>query len=127
MQTKQIVLISAGLAIGFFLNIIACAVWENWLPFLVIIFYVLVPLPKLICSGGGESFDSAGGFGSDVMAFFFIGIFGISGFALTAVLVHVDKIEVAPMILSFIGTVIVGIFTIVFVKQLNKQDDHEAF
>lgn len=55
-----IILLSFVLAIGFLLVILSCALFNNWLPILVALTFVLAPLPNALASwcAGADDFSA---------------------------------------------------------------------
>ncbi|CAE7186482.1 unnamed protein product [Rhizoctonia solani] len=57
-----VILLAFVLAVGFLLIILSCALWNNWLPLLVALLFVLAPLPNAIFSHcGSEDFTDYDG------------------------------------------------------------------
>ncbi|KAJ3432949.1 hypothetical protein M0812_21895 [Anaeramoeba flamelloides] len=122
-STKKLIILAGILAVGIFMNIIACSVYHNALPLVAIVFYLLAPLSMMFCKGQATDFTSAPGFGSAELSNFFTGIFLMSGIFFPIVLVHVGVIEGAACALTLIGGVIVIVACIFVQRVFSPPDD----
>ncbi|KAN0077276.1 Vacuolar protein sorting 55 [Tylopilus felleus] len=102
---KTVILLSFVLAVGFLLTILSCALWNNWLPLLVALTFVLAPLPNaLFAHCGGDEFSSyEASTGPIDLGRFITSIIVVTGFALPVVLTHSEVIRPGACIMSIIG------------------------
>ncbi|KAL7272813.1 Vacuolar protein sorting-associated protein 55 [Rhizina undulata] len=107
---KTIIALSFVLAIGFLLVILSSALFNQYLPLLVVATYILAPLPNALCSRcagrGGDVFGEEGGAIVD-FGRFLTGFFVVMGIALPAMLAHSGVITVAAMIMSVVGGLLI--------------------
>jgi hypothetical protein len=73
------------LAIGFLLVILSSALWQNYLPLLVVATYVVAPLPNWICGRAANHDDFMDSGGSGVVDFgrFLTGFLVIMGIGMS--------------------------------------------
>jgi len=124
---KTVILLSFVLAVGFLLIILSCALWQNWLPLLVALTFVLAPLPNaLFAHCGGDDFSAAvdEGSGPVDLGRFITSIVVVTGFALPLVLAHSNVIHVGACAMSIIGGGLVYA-TILSYSAVFKQDDSD--
>ncbi|KAL5227047.1 hypothetical protein ABZP36_015312 [Zizania latifolia] len=96
----------AGLAFMFstsiLLQILACALYNNWWPMLAALMYVLVPMPCLFFGGGSTQFlTSREGGGWFNAAKFLTGASAMGSIAIPAILRHAGLIETGAMFIEF--------------------------
>ncbi|CAO2172871.1 unnamed protein product, partial [Urochloa humidicola] len=96
----------AGLAFMFstsiLLQILACALYNNWWPMLAALMYVLVPMPCLFFGGGSTHFlTSREGGGWINAAKFLTGASAMGSLAIPAILRHAGLIETGAMFIEF--------------------------
>jgi len=106
---KTIIALSFVLAVGFLLVILSCALWNQYLPLLVVFTYVLAPLPNWICRRCANPDDFVESGGNAILDFgkFCTGFLVLMGIALPAVLAHSDLISYPAMVMSIIGGVLI--------------------
>jgi len=105
---KMIILGAFLLSIGVLCNILACVIWKNWLLFIVVVAYFLAPIPNVLFARCGDPMDMSGSNRSfKDLGYFLTGVFVVSGFALPAVLTHIQIIAWQALILSLAGGLIV--------------------
>jgi len=125
---RTVILLSFVLAVGFLLIILSCALWNNWLPLLVALTFVLAPIPNAIfphCCGADEyatSFED--GAGSVDIGRFITAIIVVTGFAFPIVLAHSEIINTKACVMSIVGGGLVY-GTIMAYAAAFKQDDSE--
>ncbi|BBN09858.1 hypothetical protein MPTK1_4g23290 [Marchantia polymorpha subsp. ruderalis] len=118
----------AGLAfmfsVGILLQILGCALYNNWWPMLSALMYVMVPMPCLFF-GGSSSSDflsmSEGGDWKDV-AKFLTGFSAVMSVAIPAILHHADLIEKGAMLLELLSFAIL-LCTVILFQKVNQEDD----
>jgi len=100
-----VILLSFVLAVGFLLIILSCALWQNWLPLLVALTFVLAPLPNALFAHCGSDELSSNYEGSAPVDFgrFITSMFVVTGFALPIVLAHSNVIDPKACVMSIIG------------------------
>ncbi|CAD6227915.1 unnamed protein product [Miscanthus lutarioriparius] len=96
----------AGLAFmsstSILLQILACALYNNWWPMLAALMYVLVPMPCLFFGGGSTHFlTSREGGGWMNAAKFLTGASAMGSLAIPAILRHAGLIETGAMFIEF--------------------------
>lgn len=101
----------AGLAFMFsasiLLQILACAIYNNWWPMLSALMYVLVPMPCLFFGGGSTQFlTSRDGGGWIDAAKFLTGASAVGSIAIPIILRHAHMIETGAMWIEFTSFVI---------------------
>jgi len=102
---RTVILLSFVLALGFLLIILSCALWQNWLPLLVALTFVLAPLPNALFSHCGSdelSYRDEGSSPVDIGRFI-TSIIVITGFALPIVLAHSNIIDSRACAMSIAG------------------------
>ncbi|KAI9100665.1 vacuolar protein sorting 55 [Phlyctochytrium arcticum] len=108
---KTIISLAFLLAIGILFVILSCAQYGSWLPLLVILVFVLAPLPNLICGrvdGGGDIWSDGGDRrGIAETGTFITSFLVISGFGIPMVLAHAGKIQEMAMAMSVTGGLMV--------------------
>ncbi|KAF8350688.1 vacuolar protein sorting 55 superfamily protein, partial [Amanita rubescens] len=125
---QAVILLSFVLAVGFLLIILSCALWNNWLPLLVALTFVLAPIPNAIfphCCGADEyatSFED--GAGPIDVGRFITAIIVVTGFAFPIVLAHSEIINSKACVMSIVGGGLVY-GTIMAYAAAFKQDDSE--
>ena len=69
------------LAIGFLLVILSAALWKNYLTLLVVLTYVLAPIPNWLCGRAAnyDDFMDGGGAGVIDLGRFMTGMFVVTG------------------------------------------------
>ncbi|KAF5315602.1 hypothetical protein D9611_004711 [Ephemerocybe angulata] len=103
---RTVILLSFVLAVGFLLIILSCALWQNWLPLLVALTFVLAPLPNAVFAHcGSDEFGSSYDSSSPAVDFgrFLTAIIVVTGFALPIILAHSDVINSKAAIMSIAG------------------------
>ncbi|KAF2765296.1 vacuolar protein sorting 55 [Teratosphaeria nubilosa] len=123
---KTIIVLSFILAIGFLLVILSSALFQNYLPLLVVGTYVLAPIPNWLCSkaGNNDDFMSEGGSSSIVeLGRFMTGFLVVMGVALPVVLAHCDQIRIEAMIMSIIGGLLIYGTIISFTMFFTEQEE----
>ncbi|CAL9189539.1 unnamed protein product [Musa hybrid cultivar] len=99
-------LMLAGLAFMFsasiLLQILACALYNNWWPMLSALMYVLLPMPCLFFGDGSTRFlTSREGGGWINAAKFLTGASAMGSIAIPAILRHAHLIETGAMLIEF--------------------------
>ncbi|KAK7337265.1 hypothetical protein VNO77_17830 [Canavalia gladiata] len=117
----------AGLAFMFsasiLLQILACAIYNNWWPMLSALMYVLVPMPCLFFGGGSTQFlMSRDGGGWIDAAKFLTGASAIGSIAIPIILKHAHMIETGAMLIELVSFFIF-ICTVMCFHQANLDDD----
>ncbi|KAI9365440.1 vacuolar protein sorting 55 [Zopfochytrium polystomum] len=81
----------------------------NWLPLLVVLTYVLAPIPNWVAKrvAGGSDFFSEENRGVLETGYFVTSFFVVSGFAIPFVLAHASLISVPAMYMSLIGGILI--------------------
>ncbi|KAJ8462586.1 hypothetical protein ONZ45_g1693 [Pleurotus djamor] len=123
---KTVILLSFVLAVGFLLIILSCALWQNWLPLLVALIFVLAPLPNAVFSHCGaddfsQHYESSGPVD---LGRFITSLIVVTGFALPVVLAHSQVIHPAACVMSIIGGGLVY-GTILAYSAAFRQEDSE--
>jgi hypothetical protein len=103
-DSKPIFILAALFSIAMVLQLLGCVLWNNWWPMLVLIVYLVVPVPFLICGGdsrsGNESFQDAGKFLS--------GFAAISSIAIPSILYHASIITLGSLMLELSAALVLG-------------------
>jgi len=102
---RTVILLSFVLAVGFLLIILSCALWQNWLPLLVALTFVLAPLPNalFVHCGSDELSSNYEGSAPVDLGRFITSMFVITGFALPIVLAHSNVIDTKACVMSITG------------------------
>ncbi|KHN18792.1 Vacuolar protein sorting-associated protein 55 like [Glycine soja] len=117
----------AGLAFMFsasiLLQILACAIYNNWWPMLSALMYVLVPMPCLFFGGGSTQFlMSRDGGGWIDAAKFLTGASAVGSIAIPIILKHAHMIETGAMLIELVSFFIF-ICTVLCFHQAGLDDD----
>ncbi|KAF5330762.1 hypothetical protein D9619_005518 [Psilocybe cf. subviscida] len=102
---RTVILLSFVLAVGFLLIILSCALWQNWLPLLVALTFVLAPLPNALFSHCGSD-ELSGNYENSApvdLGRFITSMFVVTGFALPIVLAHSNVINSKACVMSIAG------------------------
>ncbi|RZB48765.1 Vacuolar protein sorting-associated protein 55-like [Glycine soja] len=117
----------AGLAFMFsasiLLQILACAIYNNWWPMLSALMYVLVPMPCLFFGGGSTQFlMTRDGGGWIDAAKFLTGASAVGSLAIPIILKHAHMIETGAMLIELVSFFIF-ICTVLCFHQASLDDD----
>jgi len=106
---KTIIALSFVLAIGFLLVILSAALWKNYLTLLVVLTYVMAPVPNWLCGRAAnyDDFMEGGGSGLVDLGRFLTGFLVVMGIALPAMFAHCALISFSAMIMSIIGGLLI--------------------
>ncbi|KAJ7582681.1 vacuolar protein sorting 55, partial [Mycena floridula] len=123
-----VILLSFVLAVGFLLQILACALWQNWLPVLVSLIFCLAPVPNAIFPhcGGDEFSGSYEGGGPADLGRFITSLIVVTGFAFPIVLAHSGVIHPNACIMSIVGgTLVYGTILAYSAAFAQESDEYE--
>ncbi|KAI2641610.1 vacuolar protein sorting 55 [Hypomontagnella submonticulosa] len=106
---KTIIALSFVLAIGFLLVILSCALYKVYYPLLVVATYVLAPVPNWVASRCANPDDFVESTSNGVLDLgrFCTGFLVVMGIALPAVLAHSNMINIAAMVMSIVGGLLI--------------------
>ncbi|KAI9291793.1 vacuolar protein sorting 55 superfamily protein [Neoconidiobolus thromboides FSU 785] len=121
-----IVSLAFVLAVGFLLSILACALYGNWLPLIVVFIYLFAAIPNPLCQrcsninedilsdNNNNGFSDAGKFLTSV--------FVVSGFGLPLVLSHSNLIEPMAATLSISGGLLIYASILLYAYFFNEEE-----
>ncbi|KAI8898172.1 vacuolar protein sorting 55 [Globomyces pollinis-pini] len=110
MSMVTIIGLAFFLATGVLLVILSCALDNNWLPLLVVLTYLIAPLPNIVCkriAGMDDYFHDEPHKGVLETGYFLTSFFIVSGFGLPLVLHHANILTQHATILSLIGGLLI--------------------
>ncbi|KAG5362476.1 Vacuolar protein sorting-associated protein 55 [Yarrowia sp. C11] len=113
---SKIITLSTVLATGFLLIILSCALWNNWLPLIVVAVFCLAPAPNAICQSWAGQDDFMSESSSTVIDFgrFSTGFMVVSGLSIPVMLAHNSIINTAAMWMSLSGGLLIYATIITF-------------
>ncbi|CAM6096056.1 unnamed protein product [Calypogeia fissa] len=118
----------AGLAfmfsVGILMQILGCALYNNWWPMLSALMYIMVPMPCLFFGGGSASdFITMSGEGDWMdAAKFLTGFSAVGSVAIPAILYHAQLIKVGAMVLELLSFAIL-LCTVLLFQKVSQEDD----
>eukprot|EP01112_Ceratiomyxa_fruticulosa_P009929 TRINITY_DN2608_c0_g2_i1.p1 TRINITY_DN2608_c0_g2~~TRINITY_DN2608_c0_g2_i1.p1 ORF type:complete len:128 (-),score=24.33 TRINITY_DN2608_c0_g2_i1:91-474(-) len=120
---KIIIGLSALLACGLLLNILSCALYHSAYPILVIVAYFLAPFPNLICAGNADGLTETDS-GIKDLGYFLTGFLVVSGFGIPIVLAHAEIIQLAALLMSLAGGLIVYGTILVYLHFFHGKEEN---
>ncbi|KAK7204579.1 vacuolar protein sorting 55 [Myxozyma melibiosi] len=123
---SKIIVLATVLAAGFLLIILSCALFDNWLPLLVVGLFLIAPLPNAICEkyAANDDFMQESS-GNAVIDFgrYITGILVVSGLALPCALAHSRVIGLPALFMSITGGLLVYGTIITFTMFFNETEE----
>ncbi|GBG81741.1 hypothetical protein CBR_g33919 [Chara braunii] len=102
---------------GLGLQVLGCALWNNWWPMLTALMYIMVPMPCMFFGGGSSSdFFSVNSYGNEWedAAKFLTGFSAVGSIAIPAILHHASMITVGAMILQWLSFAVLLLTVLLF-------------
>ncbi|KAI9087002.1 hypothetical protein K1719_030963 [Acacia pycnantha] len=123
MNTMKLALLALLVAGGIVLQVLACALYNNWWPMLSVIMYVLLPLP-LLCSAGLDDYSSLSEPDSSWVSAvkFLTGASGIGSIAIPAILKHGGVIGWGAMIMELASFFVLVFAIMCYIRMCNDDD-----
>ncbi|XAR54849.1 hypothetical protein NMG60_11030161 [Bertholletia excelsa] len=123
LQTGKLAFVAILVSGGIVLQILACALYDNWWPMLTAIMYVLLPMPLLFFAGSDtSSLFSESSSGWVDASKFLTGASAIGSIAIPAILKHADVIGWGAVGLQ-LASYFVFVLAIVCYIRMNDDDD----
>ncbi|KAG9452223.1 hypothetical protein H6P81_005127 [Aristolochia fimbriata] len=117
------ILVSSGIV----LQILACALYNNWWPMLTVLMYVLLPMPLVFFVGSDTSSLTSSGGDSWVDATKFLtGASVVGSIAIPAILKHANVIGWGALAMELSSFLLFAI-AIVYYLQISSDDDYYMF
>lgn len=121
------VAVLAGLALMFssslLLQVLACALYNNWWPMLSALMYIFVPMPCMFFGGGSaQSLISRDNDGWIDAAKFLTGASTVGSLAVPIILKHADFISTGAMLIEFMSFIIF-LGTVMCYYRANFEDE----
>ncbi|CAI0385905.1 unnamed protein product [Linum tenue] len=89
LQTGHLAMLAILVSGGIVLQVLACALYNNWWPMLTVVMYVILPMPLLFFAGSESIFQESDSRNSWVNASkFFTGASTVGSIAIPAILKH---------------------------------------
>ncbi|KAG6490475.1 vacuolar protein sorting-associated protein 55 homolog [Zingiber officinale] len=127
LHTGQLALLAILVSGGIVLQILACALYNNWWPMLTALMYIMLPMPLLFFMGSNSnSLMSSEGDGWANLTKFLTGFSVIGSIAIPAILKHANLIGWGALVMELSSFAIFGI-AIVWLLAMNNQDEYNFF
>lgn len=129
LHSGRLALLAILVSGGIVLQVLACALYNNWWPMLTVVMYVLLPMPLLFFGGSDySSIMSGGGNESGWVNFtkFLTGASVVGSFAIPSILKHADVIGWGALWMELSSFVIFGI-SILWFLQMSNEDEYSMF
>ncbi|PON51825.1 Vacuolar protein sorting [Trema orientale] len=124
MQTGQLAFLAILVSGGIVLQILACALYNNWWPMLTVIMYVLLPMPLLFFVGSDSSALFSESDNSWVNATKFLtGASAIGSIAIPTILKHAGVIGWGAMLME-LSSFFVFVLAIMCYIRINDEDNY---
>eukprot|EP00003_Mantamonas_plastica_P028030 TRINITY_DN618_c0_g1_i2.p1 TRINITY_DN618_c0_g1~~TRINITY_DN618_c0_g1_i2.p1 ORF type:complete len:196 (-),score=16.64 TRINITY_DN618_c0_g1_i2:15-602(-) len=124
---KTILGFSLMLCVGLVLNILACVLHNNWLPIIIVLTYLLAPLPNVMCPPSDPNGYVTSSHDYGHVGEFLTGALLVSGFGLPLVLLHAEQIGVEAFLLGLFGGLIVYGTVVVWIKTYHDNKDEFSY
>jgi len=121
-----IIILAFSLALGVSLVLVACLVWMEWWPALVVLAFLLAPLPNSLFSRCGDEYDAQARSWLDV-GHFLTGAIIAAGVGIPIILTHVGEINVAQFFLSLAGGLIIYVSFELYIYFYHGQEEESEF
>ncbi|XP_043702187.1 vacuolar protein sorting-associated protein 55 homolog isoform X2 [Telopea speciosissima] len=117
------ILVSAGIV----LQILACALYNNWWPMLTVLTYVMLPMPLLFFVGSDafSLFSETGNSWVDATKFL-TGASAVGCIAIPSILKHADVIGWGALAME-LSSFIIFVTAIVCYIRINTEDEYSMF
>lgn len=117
----------AGLAflfsVGFLLQILGCALYNNWWPMLTGLMYIMLPMPCLFFGGESSGIFSSEGSDWEDAAKFLTGFSSVGSIAIPAILRHAGLITAGAMWIEFTAFFVL-LATVAIFQHVSQEDDY---
>lgn len=128
LQTGKLACLAILVSGGIVLQILACALYNNWWPMLSVIMYVLLPMPMMFFAGSDASSlftESSGNSWLDATKFL-TGASTVGSIAIPAILKHAGVIGWGALAMELSSFFVFVSATMCFIK-MNDDDDYSMF
>ncbi|VEU19656.1 DEKNAAC100817 [Brettanomyces naardenensis] len=132
----KLIFLSVLIAVGFLNIVLSCALFNNWIPILVVIIFLIAPIPNALAQCISTSYDSNflgdydddGSVESPFVEFchFLTGCLVMSGTLLPLILFHCHLINGRSFALSLSGGFIIYLSIVLFSVGF-KEDDSDGY
>ncbi|CAL9050777.1 unnamed protein product [Musa banksii] len=127
LHSGQLALLAILVSGGIVLQILACALYNNWWPMLTALMYVILPMPLLFFTGSNSSsVMSNEGNGWVNFTKFLTGASVIGSIAIPSILKHANLIGWGALAMELSSFVVFGV-AILWFLQMNNHDDYSYF
>ncbi|CAL9089572.1 unnamed protein product [Musa acuminata var. zebrina] len=125
LHTGQLALLAILVSGGIVLQILACALYNNWWPMLTALMYVILPMP-LLFFGGSSSLMSGDGDGWVNFTKFLTGASVVGSIAIPSILKHANLIGWGALAMELSSFVVFGVAILSFL-QMSDHDEYSYF
>ncbi|KAE8727160.1 Vacuolar protein sorting-associated protein 55-like protein [Hibiscus syriacus] len=126
LHTGELALLAILVSGGIVLQILACALYNNWWPMLTVIMYVLLPMPLLFFTGSYASLLSESDNGWVNATKFLTGASAIGSIAIPAILKHAGIIGWGALAME-LSSYFIFVLAIMCCIRMNDDDDYYRF
>ncbi|KAE8055554.1 hypothetical protein FH972_012387 [Carpinus fangiana] len=126
LHTGKLALLAILVSGGIVLQILACALYNNWWPMLTVLMYVLLPMPLLFFAGSDSSSLFSESDNNWVNATKFLtGASTIGSLAIPAILKHAGVIGWGALAMEF-SSFFIFVLAIMCYIRMNSEDDYNV-
>ncbi|XP_062146632.1 vacuolar protein sorting-associated protein 55 homolog [Alnus glutinosa] len=126
LHTGKLAFLAILVSGGVVLQILACALYDNWWPMLTVLMYVLLPMPLLFFAGSNSSSlfsESENGWVNATK--FLTGASTVGSIAIPAVLKHAGVIGWGALAMEF-SSFFIFVLAIICYIGMNSEDDYSV-
>ncbi|XP_078446249.1 vacuolar protein sorting 55 (VPS55) family protein isoform X1 [Wolffia australiana] len=127
LESGKLALLAIMVSAGIVLQVLACAVYNNWWPMLTVTMYVLLPMPLLFFSGS-DSYSLIPTEGNSWVGItkFLTGASVVGSIAIPVILKHAAVICWGALAMELSSFVVFGLAILLYM-QMSSQDEYSVF
>lgn len=127
LHTGRLAFLAIMVSCGIVLQVLACALYNNWWPMLTVLTYVILPMPLLFFTGSNSSSIMYGDGDSWVnFTKFLTGASVVGSIAIPSILKHADVIGWGALAMELSSFFVFAVAILCFL-QMNNDDEYSSF
>ncbi|KAL5702313.1 hypothetical protein ACHQM5_027543 [Ranunculus cassubicifolius] len=126
LHTGRLALLAILVSSGIVLQILACALYNNWWPMLTVIMYVLLPMPLMFFMGSDSSLFTESESGWEDATKFLTGFSVVGSIAIPVILKHAGVIGWGALTME-LSSFFIFVSAILCCIQMNHESEYSSF